>query len=290
MKSTTQHRAQSHVRRPRGRRGTPQATPRNHSATVVRGLLATVGIAGLFLAVAGGALLGPLQGVLTGDGGTPPTINPLFPTLPAGTASPTATAGPTPTPAPHLPQGDLGKPLIAIVAGHTGDNPLAPQPDPGAVCEDGLTEAEINQGIADLVAQKLQGRRVEVLGEFDPRLAGLRASVFVSIHADSCDYINDEATGFKVAGPETPRAVPEEHERLVACLHSRYAAATGLAFHEPSISRDMNHYHAFDEIDARTPAAIIEVGFMYLDRQILTAGRDRVAQGIADGIKCFLQQ
>jgi N-acetylmuramoyl-L-alanine amidase len=87
-----------------------------------------------------------------------------------------------------------------------------------------------------------------------------------------------------------PRAIPEEHERLVACLHSRYAAATGLRFHEPSISRDMNNYHAFEEIDARTPAAIIEVGFMYLDRQMLTADRDRVAQGIADGIKCFLQQ
>lgn len=285
MKSTTKYAARSHVRSPRGRRGTPQAAPRDRSGQMLRGLLATVGIAALFLLVAAGAFLQPGQS--NTPGGDAPTINSLFPTLPV----PSATAGPTSTPGPHAPQGDLGKPLIALVAGHTGDNPLAPQPDPGAVCADGLTEAEINQGVADRVARKLQDlrQRVVVLGEFDARLSGLRATVFVSIHADSCDYINDEATGFKVAGPEAPRAVPSEHERLTACLNARYGAATGMISHDASISRDMNNYHAFDEIDARTPAAIIEVGFMYQDRQMLTEGQDRVAQGIVDGILCFLQ-
>jgi len=50
----------------------------------------------------------------------------------------------------------------------------------------------------------------------------------------------------------------------------------------------MTSYHAFAEIDPETTAAIIEVGFLNLDRQILTQKADLVAQGIADGILCYL--
>jgi N-acetylmuramoyl-L-alanine amidase len=55
-----------------------------------------------------------------------------------------------------------------------------------------------------------------------------------------------------------------------------------------SITKDMTSYHAFDEIDPETPAAIIETGFLNLDRQILTQKPDVVAQGIVDGLLCFL--
>ena len=34
--------------------------------------------------------------------------------------------------------------------------------------------------------------------------------------------------------------------------------------------------------------AIIETGFMYLDRDILTKETDRVAQGVTQGILCFV--
>jgi N-acetylmuramoyl-L-alanine amidase len=33
--------------------------------------------------------------------------------------------------------------------------------------------------------------------------------------------------------------------------------------------------------------AIIEIGFLYLDRTFLTQHADLVAQGLADGIVCF---
>jgi N-acetylmuramoyl-L-alanine amidase len=50
----------------------------------------------------------------------------------------------------------------------------------------------------------------------------------------------------------------------------------------------MTQYHTFNEINSNTPAAIIETGFLNLDRQFLTEQTDRVAQGIVDGITCYL--
>jgi N-acetylmuramoyl-L-alanine amidase len=49
----------------------------------------------------------------------------------------------------------------------------------------------------------------------------------------------------------------------------------------------MREYHAFREIDPSTVAAIIETGFLNLDREILTKQTDRVAAGVVDGILCF---
>ena len=186
-----------------------------------------------------------------------------------------------------------GAPLVAqpqlrvgIVAGHAGN-------DPGAVCVDGngeatLTEADVNLEIAAIVQQKLieRGFQVDLLREFDSRLNGYRALAVVSIHNDSCEYINDEATGFKVAAalntPDLNRA-----NRLTACLVDRYQSMTGLTFHSGSITSDMREYHAFREIDPSTVAAIIETGFLNLDREILTRQTDRVAAGVVDGILCF---
>jgi N-acetylmuramoyl-L-alanine amidase len=176
-------------------------------------------------------------------------------------------------------------PLIGLVVGHWGDNN-----DPGAVCLDNnLTEFEVNQNIATLAKSDLeaQGIDVELLKEFDPRLRGFEATALVSIHADSCEYINDQATGFKVAAAlANPR--PERGARLTACLRSRYARATGLTLHSTSITNDMTSYHAFEEIDANTTAVIIETGFMNLDRQLLEQHPEVAAEGITQGILCFL--
>ena len=186
-----------------------------------------------------------------------------------------ATPAPTPFPTPFIPR-------IGIVSGHRGN-------DSGAVCKDGLTEAQINYDIASRVAVEMRanGYRVDLLDEFDPRLSGYRALLVLSIHADSCDYINNEATGFKVAHVFDSH-VPEQEDKLVRCLSEWYAARTGMHFHENSVTRDMTNYHGFYEIAPDTPGAIIETGFMYLDRAILIQRADLVAQGIVDGLICFL--
>jgi N-acetylmuramoyl-L-alanine amidase len=177
---------------------------------------------------------------------------------------------------------------IGIVIGHSGPNPSGID-DPGSVCPDGLTELEVNRTIGSLAAQQLQdaGFHIDVLEEFDPLLSEYRAVGLVSIHADACAYINDEATGYKVSGA-LDTAIPDRTQRLVDCLADRYGRATGMRFHVGSITRDMTEYHTFYEIHNQTPAAIIETGFLYLDRDFLTTHPDQAAQGIVDGILCFV--
>ncbi len=194
----------------------------------------------------------------------------------------------TPQPVSNPGTGPVQQALrIGIVAGHSGN-------DSGAVCTDSsgkvtLTEAEVNLKIAQLVQKKLvqDGFQVDLLQEFDTRLNGYRAVAIVSIHNDSCEYINDQATGFKVAAALDTRDA-NRAGRLLACLVDRYHRATGLSFHPGSITPDMTGYHAFSEIDPNTIAAIIETGFLYLDREILTQHTDQVADGVVDGILCFV--
>lgn len=170
---------------------------------------------------------------------------------------------------------------IGIVSGHLGN-------DSGAVCENGTTEADVNLKIATIVQQKLNalGYETDLLKEKDPRLTGYRAAVLVSIHNDSCDYINDQATGFKVAAAMGTRDTNLAN-RLEACLRDRYQRTTGLPLHD-SVTNDMTFYHAFNEIDPGTPAGIIETGFLKLDYDILTKSTSLVATGVANGIICFV--
>ena len=195
-------------------------------------------------------------------------------------ARPTPTSTPQPIPPTPVPTPMI--PRLGIVSGHHGN-------DSGAVCKDGLTEAQVNYDIASRVATEMRqrGYTVDVLNEFDPRLNGYRALLLLSIHADSCDYINDEATGFKVAHVFDSK-VPNQEDKLVQCISDRYAVRTGMRFHKNSITPDMTAYHGFYEIAPDTPGAIIETGFLRLDRPILTQRADLVAQGIVDGLMCFL--
>ncbi len=183
---------------------------------------------------------------------------------------------PTPTNSP--------RPRIGLVAGHWGGQ------DTGAVCPDGLTEVSLNLKIATLVQSMLvkEGFEVDLLKEFDPRLTEYKALALVSIHNDSCDYINDQATGFKVAAAKSSQ-FPEKSTRLTACLSQRYQAITGLPFHYGSVTNDMTDYHAFNEINSDTTAAIIETGFMNLDRDKLVNHTDQIAEGVASGILCFVR-
>jgi N-acetylmuramoyl-L-alanine amidase len=173
-----------------------------------------------------------------------------------------------------------GPTTIAIISGHKGN-------DAGAVCDDGLTEAQVNETIAQLVVEGLRARGVEatLLDEFDTRLPGYRGTALVSIHADSCGYFNELATGYKVAA-----APGAGSQVLMNCMEGSYARATQLPYNANTITPHMTDYHAFRAIDSATPAIIIETGFMNLDRDLLTAAPAVPAQGIVDGLLCFLDK
>jgi N-acetylmuramoyl-L-alanine amidase len=220
--------------------------------------------------------------------GEPSAASLVVPTLdPSAPSGDVAASGDVSPEAPADPASAAAPARVGIVAGHWGS-------DTGATCEDGLTEVEVNLDVAQRVVLLLQalGYQTDLLEEFDPQLEGYQADALVSIHADSCQAFPNAtppASGFKVASVEDSR-VPEEEARLVSCLASAYAAKTGMYYHANSITEDMSRYHTFYEIDGQTPAAIIEAGFMHADRQMLTQQAGLVAQGIVDGIVCFLEQ
>lgn len=202
---------------------------------------------------------------------------------PGQAAAPAAQPGQASALGGVLPLADLppGAPRVGLVAGHAGY-------DTGALCPDGLTEADVNLAVAREVAELLarRGYAVDLLEEYDPRLSGYQAAALVSIHADSCDVPG--ASGFKVARV-TDSAIPEAEDRLVACLYQAYETVTGLPRHPSSITDDMTNYHAFREIDRSTPGAIIETGFLLDDRDLLTNRPKLVARGVASGLVCFLE-
>ena len=172
---------------------------------------------------------------------------------------------------------------IGILAGHSGGS------DPGAVCPDalgGIKEVDINMGVASRVKEKLNkdGYEADIYTEWDERLYGLQDLAFVAIHTDSCEYVNPEATGFKVA----PSSANQQSLRLESCLQDRYARSTGFGLH-PGVTTDMSDYHAFRDISNQTPAVIIELGFLNLDHDKLQNNQDELATGISDGILCFLR-
>jgi hypothetical protein len=50
----------------------------------------------------------------------------------------------------------------------------------------------------------------------------------------------------------------------------------------------MTEYHTFYEIHSQTPAVIVEVGFMYLDRDFLIKSPNMAARGMVDALLCYV--
>jgi N-acetylmuramoyl-L-alanine amidase len=271
-------RSSARKKQPMAQRPQPRPTANRSQIgfVVLAALIVTLGLAVLTSAQAGGlatlaATPFPSSGVVGVSAAELPTATP--------TLEPSSTPVP-PTPTEEHP----GMPLVGIVAGHWGN-------DSGAECPDGVTEQQVNLDIARRVTEKLRAKGVwtDLLQEFDSRLTDYRADVLLSIHADSCEPVDADppASGFKVAR-SAASAIPTTEDRLVTCLKEEYQKATKMAFHENSITSDMTSYHSFSEIHADTPAAIIETGFLHLDYDMIVKQPDLPAQGITNGILCFL--
>ncbi|MCE5208461.1 MAG: N-acetylmuramoyl-L-alanine amidase [Chloroflexi bacterium] len=175
---------------------------------------------------------------------------------------------------------------IGIVAGHWKD-----AKNSGFICGDGLAENTLNLQIATLVAQELtnRGYQVDLLEENDARLNEYRALALVSIHNDTCEFLSNDATGFKVS-PALANAYPDEANLLSQCLIDNYGSITGMTFQTNKLTTDMTTYHSFSEVHSSTPTVIIETGYLNLDRQILTQSTDLVVKGIVDGVLCYVER
>ena len=172
---------------------------------------------------------------------------------------------------------------IGVISGHRG-----PENDPGAVCDDGLTEAEINFSVAQIVVSELrsQGYTVDLLDEFDPRLESYQAAALVSLHSNDCRDYGEVVSGYLVSRAEA-RPSGGLDDRLAECIALYYGRTTQLE-RRYVLTLDMTDYHTFREIHPQTPAAILELGFLRDDRTLLTTQQDLLAQSVVSGVLCFL--
>lgn len=196
-----------------------------------------------------------------------------------------AQAAAPPTPAPTVQPTPNWFQRIGVVAGHRG-----PENDPGAVCPDGLTETGINFNVAQGVVRGLRalGYSVDLLDEFDPRLENYEAAALVSIHSNTCQaYPGETVSGYLISAAAARITARGNDDLLVECISQQYQAATGLQRRD-GVTPDMTDYHTFREIHPRTPAAIIELGFMLADRALLTDQAGALADGIVNGVVCYL--
>jgi N-acetylmuramoyl-L-alanine amidase len=152
-------------------------------------------------------------------------------------------------------------------------------------------EAELNLEVARRVADLLRasGARVDLLPARVP--AGYRADAFVAVHADGAD--RPGARGWKAA---TPWRASEAARRLREALAGTYPRFTGLPEDRFGTTSYMRGYYAFSPhryehaIDPRTPAVILEMGFITVreDRETLFGDPQAAALGFAAGIVRFL--
>ncbi|MEL6271837.1 MAG: hypothetical protein AAFR22_18665, partial [Chloroflexota bacterium] len=108
-----------------------------------------------------------------------------------------------------------------------------------------------------------------------------------SIHANTCRDYGELVTGFLIATADA-RAGSGNDQLLVECLAAYYEDSSQLQ-RRFGLTRDVTDYHVFREIHPRTPGAIVELGFMLADRDLLVNEPDLLASGLTDGILCYLE-
>ncbi len=154
----------------------------------------------------------------------------------------------------------------------------------------GFAEWQVNLDIANRVASILRddGIAADVIPATVPE--GYLADAFLALHADG--DLSGTRRGFKAA--HGTRRGPYEPQ-LVRTLVEEYGRVTGLPSNG-EVSRNMTGYYAFgwsrlrSSVAPHTPAAILEMGYLTNpdDRAFLTGQADRVAGGIARGLRRFL--
>ena len=129
---------------------------------------------------------------------------------------------------------------VGLIAGHW-------QSDSGAVCDDGLTEVEINLAVARAMAELCCASRASRRGAARVRLTPERLprAALVAIHSDSCVAL----TGFKVARM-TDSDDPEAEDRLVQRSMRAYRRGHRPDAAPNTITEDMRQYHALRQIVA----------------------------------------
>jgi N-acetylmuramoyl-L-alanine amidase len=217
------------------------------------------------------------------------------------TAAPALAPGATPRPtsAPVLtrvPRPTVSGPRrVGIQAGHwlTGQAPpeLRGLLTQTGTAWNGINEVTINVDIAERIKRMLEpkGIVVDILPTTIP--PSYVADAFVALHGDGDG--TGVRSGYKLA--YSARRTPYE-AALLESIKTHYGAATGLAYDQAHVSRNMLGYYAMAwtrnkySTAPHTPSVILEMGYVSHDhdRYLMMSTPDIVAGGIAEGIIRFL--
>ena len=173
---------------------------------------------------------------------------------------------------------------IGVLAGHWQDNP-------GEVCADGIIEADINHAIAEKVKLNLEEKdiKVNLFNEYDLDFLNYEADAFLGIYSGSCLETPLPPSGFKI-GTSLTAGNPDLINAFAICLAENYQTYTNLPFTYEVINPDHSSFHIFRDINPNTPAALIEIGALSTDRDLITNRSNTVAEGISAGIVCFIEK
>ena len=172
---------------------------------------------------------------------------------------------------------------IGILAGHW-------QNSTGEVCADGVIEADINYDIANRIKLNLEekGFQINLFPEFDLDLLNYEADALVAVYSGSCLQAPPPPSGFKI-GMSLTAENPEKANDLAVCLAENYQNYTQLPFTYEVINPDHSSYHIFRDLHPDTPAVLIEIGALSTDRDLITNRSNSIAEGIAAGITCYIE-
>ena len=172
---------------------------------------------------------------------------------------------------------------IGILAGHW-------QNSTGEVCANGVIEADINYNIASRIKLNLEEKnfQVNLFPEFDLDLLNYEADALVAVYSGSCLQTPLPPSGFKI-GTSLTAENPEKVNDLAVCLAENYQNYTQLPFTYEIINPDHSSYHVFRDIHPNTPAILIEIGALSTDQDLITNQSNSIAEGIAAGVTCFVE-
>jgi hypothetical protein len=176
---------------------------------------------------------------------------------------------------------------VALQAGHwrAREAPFPLSISTGGSVRD-MDEWRINLDVAQRAATVLRaaGIQVDVLPSWFPD--DYAADAFLALHVNGSP--NPGQRGF-FADRAADSAIPAEEDRLVALINDAYGQATPIPYaYRPTPSS--RRYYGFYRVTGRTPAALIELGFLTneADRAFLTQSPQRAAEALAAALERFL--
>lgn len=201
-----------------------------------------------------------------------------------------------PLPAPKENYGANGKSKVGIQVGHWQAALLPPElahlrRETGGN-GGGVNEVDLVLDVSRRVVVSLQKRGIEA--DLLPATVppGYTADAFVAIHADASS--SSGPSGYKLARGRAT-AIPATDDRLMNAIYDSYGRATGFR-RDQAITRNMTGYYSFSNrrrvysISKITPGVILEVGYLTnpADLSFMLTNKDKVAEGIVEGIVSFL--